>query len=119
MTITDFHAHFTPDCFTAAKADGKDLHGIRPADIETGRKKLLTVEDRLRRMDELAVDVQVVSAAPQMYCYEFDADRTTALHRECNDELHDMTTTYPDRFLGLAMPPMQSIDAAIDELIAR
>ena len=116
MPVVDVHAHFTPQCLTRAKAAGTTLHGIEPARIETGHKKLLTVEDRLARMDRISVDAQVVSAAPQMYCYKFDAATTAALHRECNDELFEMTKAHPNRFMGFAMLPMQDIDMAIDEL---
>jgi aminocarboxymuconate-semialdehyde decarboxylase len=38
------------------------------------------------------------------------------MHRECNEEVHQMTVDYPDRFKGLAQIPMQDPKAAIEEL---
>ena len=67
-------------------------------------------------MDRLGVDVHVVSCEPQMYCYQYDASSVVPLHRECNDEVYEMSIAHPDRLSGLAMLPMQDIDAAIAEL---
>jgi aminocarboxymuconate-semialdehyde decarboxylase len=38
------------------------------------------------------------------------------MHRECNDEVHQMTVDYPDHFKGCAQIPMQDVKAAIAEL---
>ena len=38
------------------------------------------------------------------------------LPRACNNEVHQMTVDYPERFAGLATLPMQDVKAAIAEL---
>jgi predicted TIM-barrel fold metal-dependent hydrolase len=38
------------------------------------------------------------------------------MHRECNDEVSQLTKDHPDRFAGLANLPMQDPTAAIAEL---
>ena len=67
-------------------------------------------------MNSIGVDVQVVSTTAAFYSYDRDAAVTAAMHRECNDEVSQMTKDYPDRFAGLANLPMQDPGAAIAEL---
>jgi aminocarboxymuconate-semialdehyde decarboxylase len=67
-------------------------------------------------MDRLGVDVQVLSAEPQMYCYQYPAEQAIPLHRETNDEVHSYTVDRPDRFDGLAILPMQDVPGAIAEM---
>jgi aminocarboxymuconate-semialdehyde decarboxylase len=38
------------------------------------------------------------------------------MHRECNDEVHQMTLDYPERLKGFAQIPMQEVNTAIAEL---
>jgi aminocarboxymuconate-semialdehyde decarboxylase len=67
-------------------------------------------------MNSLGVDVHVVSTGAGFYYYDGDAETVAAMHRECNDKVHQMTMDYPDRFKGFAQIPMQDVRAAIDEL---
>ena len=67
-------------------------------------------------MDSLGVDVQIASTGAQFYYYGRDGQEIAAMHRECNDEVHQMTIDHPDRFKGLAQIPMQDVDLAIAEL---
>jgi aminocarboxymuconate-semialdehyde decarboxylase len=112
----DIHAHLTPRCLLRARADGTPLYGIDPNEIARGRLRDISPEQRLADMDRMGVDVHVVSCEPQMYCYQYDVAATVPLHRDCNDQVHEMSTQYPDRFTGLAILPMQEVDAAIAEL---
>jgi aminocarboxymuconate-semialdehyde decarboxylase len=73
-------------------------------------------EQRLADMSSLGIDIQVVSTNVAFYKYDQDAATTTAIARACNDEVHQMTVDYPERFAGLATLPMQDIKAAIAEL---
>jgi len=75
-----------------------------------------TPEQRLADMNSLGIDVQVVSTNVAFYKYDQDVAATTAIARACNNEVHQLTLDYPDRFAGLATLPMQDIPAAIAEL---
>jgi aminocarboxymuconate-semialdehyde decarboxylase len=116
MRAIDLHAHLTPRCIVDARAAGRTLHGIEAAALERGRQVAPTTEERITQMDALGVDVQVVSTVCQMYAYEHPAAAALAIHRECNDEIHRLTKEHPDRFAGLAIVPMQEVDAAVEEL---
>jgi aminocarboxymuconate-semialdehyde decarboxylase len=76
----------------------------------------MTPEERLKDMDELGVDVQVVSIHTPLMGYHLERSLGVALAREVNDEISEMTKSWPDRFAGLATLPVQDVDAAIREL---
>jgi aminocarboxymuconate-semialdehyde decarboxylase len=116
MPTIDIHAHLTPHNLLAAKAAGRDLHGIDPQAIARGQGLDIDIDQRLSDIDRLGVDVQIVSTEPQMYCYEHPADAVTAIHRECNDEVGELVAARPDRFGGLAIVPLQDVPAAVAEL---
>ena len=112
----DIHAHLTPQTLIRAKASGRSLHGVAPGEIARGQGRSITLDERVADMDRLGVDVQVVSAEPQLYCYQYEADAAAAIHRECNDEVRDLVRERPDRFKGFAILPMQDVPRAIAEL---
>jgi aminocarboxymuconate-semialdehyde decarboxylase len=60
--------------------------------------------------------VQVVSTGAGFYYYDRDAQTVAAMHRDCNDEVHQMIMDHPERFKGFAQIPMQDVPAAIAEL---
>ena len=116
MRSIDIHTHLTPQCFLRAMDAGREWHGIQPGTQRVNPRGTWTPEQRLADMDSLGVDVQVVSTGAAFYYYDLASDVTGAMHRECNDEVHQMTLDYPERFKGFAQIPMQDVRAAIDEL---
>jgi len=90
---------------------------------ETNRKQneniwacLTTVEQRLRDMDKMGVDVQAISSSPAQFMYWLDPDLGSKTARAVNENLASIVTRHPDRFVALANVPLQSADAATDEL---
>lgn len=116
MRSIDIHAHLTPQCFIRATQAGREWHGIKPGDMRIGPRNSWTPEQRIADMNSLGVDVHVVSTAAQFYYADRDAQVVAAMHRECNDEVHQMTIDHPDRFKGFAQIPMQDVKSAVAEL---
>ena len=116
MRSIDIHAHLTPQCFIHAIQAGQEWHGIRPGSVRIAPRAVWTPEQRIADMNSLGVDVQVVSTGAGFYYYDRDAQTVAAMHRECNDEVHQMTMDHPERFKGFAQIPMQDVPAAIAEL---
>ncbi len=116
MRSIDIHAHLTPQCFISAMHAGREWHGIKPGDMRIGPRNSWTPDQRIADMNSLGVDVHVVSTAAQFYYYDRDAQTVAAMHRECNDEVRQMTLDYPDRFKGFAQIPMQDVKSAVAEL---
>ena len=130
MRSIDIHAHLTPQCFWRATQGGGDWHTLKREQDARGREVLIagdqrgqlpprsswTPEQRLADMDSLGVDVHVLSPYAGFYNYGLDTAIATATSMESNDEISQMTKTWPDRFAGLATLPMQDVKAAIAEL---
>ena len=131
MRSIDIHAHVTPQCFWRATESGGDWHSLRrEKDAKGGEVAIVgssrqglppkarwTPEERIADMDSLGVDIQVVSPYVGFYNYQLDTPVALATSREINDELSEMTRTWPKRFAaGLGTLPMQDVKAAIGEL---
>ena len=70
---------------------------------------------RLQEMDEVGIDVQVLShGAPS--AQRLDADTGPALARQANDNLHATVQANPDRFAAFAALATANPGAAADEL---
>jgi aminocarboxymuconate-semialdehyde decarboxylase len=67
-------------------------------------------------MDELGVDLQMVSPTIDFYQYHRPAGETLPIARESNDEIAEMARSYPSRFMGLGTLPMQDVGLALGEL---
>jgi aminocarboxymuconate-semialdehyde decarboxylase len=67
-------------------------------------------------MDEMGVDVQLVSPTDCFYQYHREPEETELIAEECNDEVSEMTRDYPSRFMGLGTLPMQDVGRAIQEM---
>ena len=131
MRSIDIHAHVTPQCFWHATENGGTWHTLkRERDAKGGEiaivgksrqslppKSRWSPEERIADMDSLGVDVQVVSTYVGFYNYHLDAPTALASSRAINDELSEMTRSWPARFAaGLGTLPMQDVKAAIGEL---
>jgi len=109
----DVHAHYWTDAYLdllveLGKADTATQRGL-------GAGVGAELDARLRLMDRAGVDVQVLSAAPQLP-YGDDADLAVAAARYVNDEYAALVSAHPDRFRAYAATPMPHIDASIAEM---
>ena len=116
MRSIDVHAHATPQAFIRATTSGHQWHGLTLGSALDNPRNGWNPEQRIADMDSLGVDVQVVSTTAAFYRYDLEPAVTTAMHRECNDEVSQMTKDHPKRFAGLANLPMQDPNRAIAEL---
>lgn len=129
--VIDMHAHLLPRSAIAAAAAGTDWFGSGIEDDEMGRPIIVTgerrekmggkahyetMERRLERMDEMGVDMQVLSLNPIFFRYYLDADHGAAASTAINDEITGFIERWPTRFAGYGALPMQDPDRAIKEL---
>src|SRR5215471_7612721 len=78
--------------------------------------KLSTIEVRLKDMDRMGIDVQVVSPAPNQTYYWTDPGHGAELARAVNERLAEIVATWPDRFVALGTIPLQNVELAVAEL---
>ena len=77
---------------------------------------LTSVEQRLRDMDKMGVDVQAISCSPFQFMYSLDPEHGRKTSRAINDNLAAIVAKHPDRFVALANVPLQAPDLAAEEL---
>lgn len=79
-------------------------------------EELTGVEQRIKDMDEMLVDIQAISTSPAQYYYWADPDLGRQTARIVNDNIAKAVATHPDRLVGLGTVPLQNTELAIDEL---
>merc|ERR1719281_1124786 len=75
-----------------------------------------SVDARLKDMDRLGVDVQVLSTVPVMFSYWAKAEDGLRVSKFLNDDLAATCAKHPKRFLGIGTVPMQDPKLAAQEL---
>src|SRR3990172_6975557 len=115
--IVDVHAHVTPQRFQRAVLAGTDWFGLGPdvGELDNLRNRWPPTR-RIEAMDELGVDVQLVSPTDSFYQYRREPEVTERIARACNDEVAEMVRAHPERFLGLGTLPMQDVERSNREV---
>ena len=109
----DVHAHFWTDAYLdKVAALGKtDTAAQRGRGAGDGAE----LEARLALMDRAGVDVQVLSAAPQLP-HGPDEAAAVGTARYVNDQYAGLVARHPGRFLAFASLPLPHLDASAAEL---
>jgi len=84
--------------------------------MKTRAPKLMGVEERLKDMDKMGVDIQAVAPAPYHYFYFTEAELGASLARDVNHGIAEVVANNPDRFVGMGSVPLQNVDMAVKEL---
>jgi aminocarboxymuconate-semialdehyde decarboxylase len=115
--VIDVHAHVTPQRFQRAVRSGGDWFGLGDDVGELWNpRNHWTPDRRVEAMDELGVDIQLVSPTDSFYQYDRAPESTERIARECNEEVAEMCRDRPSRFLGLGTLPMQDVERACREV---
>ncbi len=118
MRTIDVHAHMMPQSMFNAFDAGREWYGMRYATEDrnsiflrkgkvggiTSPKVRLTLEQRLKDMDEQKVDIQLVSLHTMLFGYHLEASQSLAQAREINDELAAMVRQGAGRIAGMGQP---------------
>jgi predicted TIM-barrel fold metal-dependent hydrolase len=109
----DVHAHYWTDDYLdllvdLGKADAGAARGI-------GAGGGADLEARLRLMDRAGVEIQVLSACPQMPYFE-DGKKAVAAARFVNDQYAELVHRQPDRFRAFAALPMPNVEESVGEM---
>ncbi|MEP4892289.1 MAG: amidohydrolase family protein [Aliiglaciecola sp.] len=77
---------------------------------------LNNIDLRIKDMDRLGIDVQVISPNPGQYFYYTDAETGLAAAQAVNNGIAEAVASNPQRFVGMGTVPMQNIELAIIEM---
>ncbi|HEX9880746.1 MAG TPA: amidohydrolase family protein [Candidatus Binatia bacterium] len=95
-----------PSFSRASGGSGTDLLGM------------VDLEARVRDMERLGVDLQVVlpQFTPWSWSTLLDPALARSLSRSYNRSMAGIMNRYPGRFIGVALAPLQNVAAAVDEV---
>src|ERR1700677_3314487 len=109
----DVHAHYWTDDYPDLLAGLGRTDTAAQRGLGAGGGEEL--EDRLQLMQRAGVDLQILSAAPQMP-YAQDRDKAVAAARFVNDQYAGLVEQHPDHFRAFAAIPLPHVDESIAEL---
>jgi aminocarboxymuconate-semialdehyde decarboxylase len=107
----DVHAH----CLfrDALNLIGDDARGVFGA-VNGAENQYIAVAERLRQMDAMAIDMEVLSINP--FWYRKDRDTAAAIVKVQNEKLAELCAAEPDRFAAFASLALQFPDLAVEQL---
>src|ERR1051325_8486240 len=107
----DVHAHcLFHDSVSLMGGDAGNV-GARPRSAEL---MFLDVESRLKEMDAMAIDMEVLSINP--FWYRKDRDTAAKIVEINNAKLAELCAAHPDRFAAFASLSLQFPDLAVQQL---
>ncbi len=95
------------DCITAVGWDPKEWRGVLD--------RLEDFDERIAQMDELGIEVMVLSLGSDGAQGIADSSKATLIAQEANDALAGIVARQPNRFAGFAAVAMQDPRGAADE----
>jgi predicted TIM-barrel fold metal-dependent hydrolase len=109
----DVHAHYWTNEYLdqlvdLGRADAGQARGL-------GAGGGAQLEARLRLMDRAGVEMQVLSASPQLP-YGGERDKAAKVARFVNDQYSELIESHPDRFRAFAALPMPHIEESLVEM---
>ena len=111
------YAHLNPAKHDATAVYATELsRQVNMKQIQERGAKFNQVEARLKDMDKMGIDLQVISPAPIQY-YSFTEPQLGArISRDINESIAMVVEQRPDRFVGMGTIPLQDVELAIQEL---
>jgi predicted TIM-barrel fold metal-dependent hydrolase len=107
----DVHAHCLFHESLALMGDQADR--LRP-DTKGSEQMFIAVDERLKAMDAMAIDMEVLSINP--FWYRKDRDTAAEIVRINNEKLAELCAQKPDRFAAFASLALQHPDLAVTQL---
>ncbi len=78
--------------------------------------QLTDISERLRRMDAMGVDMQVLSPSPNQYYYWADVDLAKRIVATQNEHMASVCAAHPDRLRGLGNVALQHSKLSVEQL---
>src|ERR1700726_756886 len=107
----DVHSH----CLfhEAVALMGDQAKNVRPV-TKGAEEMFIAVEERVKSMDAMAIDMEVLSVNP--FWYRKDRDTAAQIVKINTERLAELCASKPDRFAGFASLALQFPDLAVEQL---
>jgi predicted TIM-barrel fold metal-dependent hydrolase len=111
VKTVDLHAHcLIHDAVALLGADSRSV--ISP--VKGAEEQFIVVADRLRQMDAMGIDMEILSINP--FWYRKDRDLAAEIVRVQNEKLAELCAAHPERFGAYASLALQFPDLAVKQL---
>jgi aminocarboxymuconate-semialdehyde decarboxylase len=107
----DVHSHCV--FHEAVSLMGDDAKRV-VAPVNGAENQYIVVAERLKQMDAMAIDMEVLSINP--FWYRKDRDTAAAIVKTQNEKLAELCALHPDRFAAFASLALQFPDLAVEQL---
>ena len=119
--VIDFHAHIVvPEVLDFAYSHSLFAQAVAGPGAALGeefRARMTDMNLRLKEMDAMGVDIQVISPSILQQCTYFaEPDAALKMERLGNERVAEAVAKHPDRLVGLGSVPMQDAALAAQEL---
>src|SRR5262245_15226479 len=91
---------YSPEREPAARFSNDLTRATNQKQMENVRVSLTSVEQRLRDMDKMGVDIQAISCSPFQFKYSLDPEWGGKAARAINEHLAEIVQKHPTRFVG-------------------
>jgi predicted TIM-barrel fold metal-dependent hydrolase len=108
----DVHAHCLFPEATALM--GNEAAGVIPPTLIVEKTRFLDVSERLKTMEAMAIDMEVMSVNP--FWYHKDRDTAAAIVKIQNEKLAEICAAHPDHLAAFASLTLQAPELAVEEL---
>jgi aminocarboxymuconate-semialdehyde decarboxylase len=98
------------------KFQGEDSYRYNLQQAAETLSKSTDIDLRLKEMDRMGVDIQVLSPSPAQYYLWAEPDLASTLAQMQNERIAEVCTARPDRFVGLGAVALQHPDLAVSQL---
>jgi aminocarboxymuconate-semialdehyde decarboxylase len=112
----DVHGHYfpTPYLDMLDRFEGPET-GTLSARVVPADGSEAELASRFAMMDRAGIDMQILSAAPQLP-YFHDREKAVSAARFVNDAYAEIVARHPSRFAAYAVTPLPHVDASLDEM---
>lgn len=130
MPTIDIHSHFFPESWPdfAARFGTPDWPWLKHLGggegmVMLGNREFRLIKQscwdpavRLEELDQLGVDLQIISATPVLFAYQRPAEQAAEVAKIFNDAALELCARGHGRLKALCQVPLQDIDASCAEL---
>lgn len=130
MKVIDFHSHIVPSRYPERPPGVAEVNWPSMEPIDDTHSKMViagrqfrifesfywNVEERIARLDEEGISLQVISPLPELLSYWLSPDAAEAITDFMNEFVADMVDAAPGRFAGMGSVALQDPARAVRQL---
>lgn len=121
--LTDGRPERDAEVAAMARASGAESHRFNMADmLPKAMERMASLEVRLRDLDWMGIDMQVVSPAPNQYCYWAEEGLAAEIVAAGNEAIAGLVARAPERLAGLGLVSLQHPELAarqVEDVLGR